>query len=78
VELLGGGVMITVLCLMGLLGLGGLVGLGLILLKLGVIGSYWLKGEEPGDEIGDYQLDQSREAIGDGKTGFSRNDASTK
>jgi hypothetical protein len=78
VELLGGGVLTVVLCLVGLLGLGGLVGLGIILLKLGVIGSYWLEGEEPGDEIGDYQLDQSREAIEDGKTGFSRNDAPQK
>lgn len=77
-ELLGGGVLTTILCLVGLLGLGGLVGLGIILLKLGVIGSYWLKDGEPGDEIGDYKLDQSREAIGDGRTGFSRNDASTK
>jgi hypothetical protein len=61
-ELLGGGMLLIVLCLVGLLALGGLVGTAIILLKLGVIGSYWLKGEEPDDETGDYRLDQSRGA----------------
>jgi hypothetical protein len=61
-ELLGGGVLLIILCLVGLLALGGLVGTAIILLKLGVIGSYWLKGEEPDDKTGDYRLDQSRGA----------------
>jgi len=40
-----------------------LAGAGLIfaLIKLGVIGSYWLKGESPPQEGGDYTLDQSQE-----------------
>ncbi len=61
-ELLGGGLLTVILCLVGLLALGGLIGLGILLLKLGVIGSYWLKGEEPDDEAGDYHLDQSHSA----------------
>jgi hypothetical protein len=58
-ELLGSGVLTAILCLLGLLAVGGLIGLGILLLKLGVIGSYWLKGEEPDDETGDYRLDES-------------------
>jgi hypothetical protein len=50
------------LCLVGLLGLSVLIGLGILLLKLGVIGSYWLKGEGPDDETDDYRLDQSHGA----------------
>jgi hypothetical protein len=50
------------LCLVGLLGLSVLIGLGILLLKLGVIGSYWLKGEEPDDQTDDYRLDQSHGA----------------
>jgi hypothetical protein len=61
-ELLGGGLLTIILCLVGLLALGGLIGLGILLLKLGVIGSYWLKGEEPDDETDDYRLDQSHGA----------------
>jgi hypothetical protein len=61
-ELLGGGLLTATLCLVGLLGLGVLIGLGILLLKLGVIGSYWLKGEEPADETDDYRLDQSHGA----------------
>lgn len=61
-ELLGGGLLTAFLCLIGLLALGGLVGLGIVLLKLGVIGSYWLEREKPGDDTGDYRLDQSRGA----------------
>ncbi len=62
-ELLGGGALAAVVCLAALLLLGGLVGLAVFLLKLGVIGSYWLKGEgeSPADESGDYRLGQSRE-----------------
>jgi hypothetical protein len=58
-ELLGGGLLTAILCLVGLLGLSVLIGLGILLLKLGVIGSYWLKGEGPDDETGDYRLDES-------------------
>jgi len=36
-------------------------GLFLTLVKLGVIGSYWLKGDRLAEEGGDYRLDQSRE-----------------
>jgi hypothetical protein len=61
-ELLGGGLLTAILCLVGLLALGGLIGLGILLLKLGVIGSYWLKGEEPDNETDDYRLDQSHGA----------------
>jgi hypothetical protein len=61
-ELLGGGLLTAILCLVGLLALGGLIGLGILLLKLGVIGSYWLKGEEPDDQTDDYRLDQSHGA----------------
>ena len=39
-----------------LLGAGVLFGL----LKLGVIGSYWIKGEEPVQQGGDYALNQSQ------------------
>jgi hypothetical protein len=62
-ELLGDGALTVVMCLVGLLLLGGLVGLVVFLVKLGVIGSYWLKGEEqsPADESGDYRLEHSRE-----------------
>jgi hypothetical protein len=58
-ELIGGGLLPVILCLVGLLALSGSIGVGILLLKLGVIGSYWLKGEEPDGEIGDYHLDQS-------------------
>jgi hypothetical protein len=61
-ELLGGSLLTVLLCLVGLLALGGLIGVGILLLKLGVIGSYWLKGEEPDDETDDYHLDQSHGA----------------
>lgn len=61
-EPVGVGVLTVGVCLAGVLGLAALVGVGLVLLKLGVIGSYWLKGDEPGDETGDYHLDQSHGA----------------
>jgi hypothetical protein len=61
-EILGGGLLTVILCLGGLLALSGLIGVGIVLLKLGVVGSYWLKGEESTDETGVYRLDQSREA----------------
>ncbi|UCC88767.1 MAG: hypothetical protein JSV81_05525 [Anaerolineales bacterium] len=61
-EILGGGLLTVTLCLGGLLALSGLISLGIVLLKLGVVGSYWLKGEGSTDEAGVYGLDQSREA----------------
>jgi hypothetical protein len=62
-EPVGGAVLTVVICLVGLLFLGGVVGLVIFLLKLGIIGSYWLKGEDQSrtDESGDYRLEQSRE-----------------
>lgn len=36
-------------------------GLLLVLVKAGVIGQYWLKGEAPVQEGGDYQLEQSHD-----------------
>ncbi|MEJ2559016.1 MAG: hypothetical protein P8186_22935 [Anaerolineae bacterium] len=60
--LLGSGLLTAILCLVGLLALGVLIGLGILLLKLGVIGSYWLKREGPDDEADDYRLDQSHGA----------------
>jgi hypothetical protein len=60
-ELLGGGLLTVILCLAGLLLLGGLAALVLFLLKLGVIGSYWLASDETGDEADDYRLDQSHQ-----------------
>lgn len=58
-ELVGGGMLTITLCLVGLLGLAALIGGGLVLLKLGVIGSYWLKGQDFDEGEGDYRLDQS-------------------
>ena len=48
-------------CGLGLLGLGGIAGLVVLLLKLGVIGQYALK-REPEEVDAEYTLDQSREA----------------
>ena len=53
-------------CVVGLLGLGGLVGLAVLLLKLGVIGQYALK-QEPEEVGGQYTLSQSREARYEGE-----------
>ena len=39
----------------------GLAGMALLLVKLGVIGSYWLKGEESVQDGGDYNLNQSKD-----------------
>jgi hypothetical protein len=61
-ELLGGGLLMAMICLAGLLLLAGMVGLVVFLLKLGVVGSYWLKHDEAGDEVDDYRLDQSHQA----------------
>lgn len=36
------------------------VGAVFALMRWGVIGSYWIKGETPPQEDGDYSLDQSR------------------
>jgi hypothetical protein len=58
-ELLGGGMLGVILCIVGLLALGGLAGTIIVLLKLGVVGAYWLKGEEAEADSGDYPLDQS-------------------
>lgn len=46
-----------------LLGGGGML---LALLKFGVIGKYWLKGEEPVQDEGNYTLNDSVEASDDG------------
>jgi hypothetical protein len=56
-----GATTMVVLCLVGLLMLAGLAGMVILLLKLGVIGSYWLKSEVSSDEVADYRLDQSHE-----------------
>jgi flagellar basal body-associated protein FliL len=61
-ELLGGGLLIAMICLIGLLLLAGMLALVVFLLKLGVMGSYWLKDDEAGDEADDYRLDQSHQA----------------
>jgi hypothetical protein len=58
---LGGGLLTVIICLAGLLFLTGATALVLFLLKLGVIGSYWLAGDETGDEADDYRLDQSHQ-----------------
>lgn len=42
--------------------LAGGAGIIFVLVKLGVIGSYWLKGEESAQDGGDYTLDQSEDA----------------
>lgn len=47
------------LALSGCLLLG--AGLAFFLVKWGVIGRYWLKGEAAVQESGDYRLDQSQE-----------------
>lgn len=53
-------------CCLGILGLGGIVGLAVLLLKLGVIGQYALKQEA--EEIdAQYSLSQSREARYEGE-----------
>lgn len=57
--------LLGVICL-GVLGLGGLVGLVILLLKLGVIGQYALK-QEPEEVDAEYSLGQSREARYEGE-----------
>jgi hypothetical protein len=54
-------IMLLTACGVGLLGLGGLAGIVVLLLKLGVIGQYAFK-EEPEEIDAEYTLDQSREA----------------
>lgn len=49
-------------CCGGALVLFGGIGAALLLVKLGVIGSYWLKGQEPPQTGQDYTLDQSVDA----------------
>jgi len=53
--------MLLALFCLGVLGLGGIVGFVLLLLKLGVIGQYALK-REPEEIDAEYTLGQSREA----------------
>jgi hypothetical protein len=52
---------ILVCCGLPLILTGG-AGLVLALIKLGVIGHYWLKGEGSVQDDGDYTLDQSTDA----------------
>ena len=53
-------------CCLGVFGLGGIVGLVVLLLKLGVIGQYALK-QEPEEVDAEYSLSQSREARHEGE-----------
>jgi len=53
-------IFLSIVCL-GVLGLGGVVGVVLLLLKLGVIGQYALK-QEPKEIDAEYSLNQSRES----------------
>jgi hypothetical protein len=72
-ETLCGGLTLLMLVISGgviLLGLG-----GLLLLRLGVIGSYLIKGKNDRGESQDYALDQSREPPADGASEKSPNDA---
>ncbi|RME51303.1 MAG: hypothetical protein D6796_01245 [Caldilineae bacterium] len=50
------------LCCVLPLVLGGGAGLALLLVKLGVIGSYWLRGEKDVQPGGEYTLEQSADA----------------
>lgn len=58
--------LLGVACCLGVLGLGGIVGLVVLLLKLGVIGQYALK-QEPEEIDAEYSLNQSREARYEGE-----------
>ena len=58
--------LLGVACCLGVLGLGGIVGLVVLLLKLGVIGQYALK-QEPEEVDAEYSLSQSREARYEGE-----------
>ena len=53
-------------CCLGVFGLGGIVGLVVLLLKLGVIGQYALKQEQKEIDA-EYTLSQSREARYEGE-----------
>jgi hypothetical protein len=59
--------LLGVACCLGVLGLGGIVGLVVLLLKLGVIGQYALK-QEPEEIDAEYSLGQSREARYEGES----------
>jgi hypothetical protein len=59
--------LLGVACCLGVLGLGGIVGLVVLLLKLGVIGQYALK-QEPEEIDAEYSLSQSREARYEGES----------
>jgi hypothetical protein len=59
-------VMLLAACGLGLLGLGGIAGFVILLLKLGVIGQHALK-QEPEEVDAEYTLDQSREAHYEGE-----------
>lgn len=59
--------LLGVACCLGVLGLGGIVGLVVLLLKLGVIGQYALK-QEPEEVDAEYSLSQSREARYEGES----------
>ena len=58
--------LLGVACCLGVLGLGGIVGFVVLLLKLGVIGQYALK-QEPEEIDAEYSLSQSREARYEGE-----------
>ena len=57
---------LLVVCGAGILGLGGVAGLIILLLKLGVIGQYALK-QEPEEIDAEYSLSQSHEARYEGE-----------
>ena len=59
--------LLGVACCLGVLGLGGIAGLVVLLLKLGVIGQYALK-QEPEEIDAEYSLGQSREARYEGES----------
>ncbi len=58
--------LLAVASCLGITVLGGIFGLGILLLKLGVIGQYALK-QEPEEIDAEYSLSQSREARYEGE-----------
>lgn len=60
--LCGGGVLLLVLIVVGLIGL---AGLAFVVLKWGVIASYFFKPEEPIEQDAVYTLEQSADAAGE-------------
>ena len=74
--LCGGGVLLLVLIAIGLIGL---VGVAVVVLKWSVIASYLFKPEEPIQQDAVYTLDQSGDAAEEqcvGRAGFLRPDRS--